>query len=140
MVHIAIATTDTDIQRCFPVMYQLRPHLIEGEFVERIRRQEQQGYRLSFLEDEAMIRAVGGFRMAENLAWARFLYVDDLVTTAGDRTKGYGKALIEWLIDYAKTHHCQQFHLDSGVQRFDAHRFYMKRGMSITAHHFALNL
>lgn len=137
---IAIATTDADIQQCFPVMQQLRPHLVEAEFVERVRRQEQQNYRLSCLKDDGIIRAVGGFRIGENLAWGRFLYVDDLVTQAGDRSKGYGKALIEWLIDYAHSQRCDQFHLDSGVQRFDAHRFYMNCGMRISGYHFALSL
>jgi hypothetical protein len=30
--------------------------------------------------------------------------------------------------------------LDSGVQRFGAHRFYLRRRMDITSHHFALDL
>ena len=30
--------------------------------------------------------------------------------------------------------------LDSGVQRFPAHRFYLGQGMAITAHHFALDV
>ena len=140
MIHIAIATTDSDIQRCFPVMHQLRPHLVADEFVTRIRQQEQQGYHLSFLETENQIRAVGGFRIADSLAWGKFLYVDDLVTHEGDRTHGYGTELIEWLIAHAKNQHCDQFHLDSGVQRFEAHRFYMNRGMRISSHHFALAL
>lgn len=140
MVHIAIATTDTDIQRCFPVMQQLRPHLVVDEFVTRIRQQEKQGYHLSFLEAENRIRAVGGFRIAENLAWGKFLYVDDLVTHEGDRAYGYGTALFEWLLAHAQHQNCDQFHLDSGVQRFAAHRFYMNRGMRISSHHFALAL
>jgi hypothetical protein len=30
--------------------------------------------------------------------------------------------------------------LDSGVQRFGAHRFYLRRRMNITSHHFAIDL
>ncbi|MEL6319243.1 MAG: GNAT family N-acetyltransferase [Cyanobacteria bacterium J06626_14] len=138
MVKIAIAQTDAEIQRCFSVMRQLRPHLVETEFVTRIRRQEQQQYRLVYLDDHQAIKAVSGFRLGENLSWGRFLYVDDLVTDEGDRSQGYGKTLFNWLIDYAKAHHCQQLHLDSGVQRFDAHRFYMNQGMAIRGHHFGL--
>lgn len=33
-----------------------------------------------------------------------------------------------------------QFHLDSGVQRFGAHRFYLTKRMDISSHHFALRL
>lgn len=137
---VAIATTDTDIQRCFPVMAHLRPHLIETEFVERIRRQEHQGYQLAYLEHESMIRAVSGFYIADALAWGRFMYVWDLVTRDGDRTQGYGKALIEWLIDRARAEQCNQFHLDSGIHRFEAHRFYMNRGLHISSYHFSMKL
>jgi hypothetical protein len=31
---------------------------------------------------------------------------------------------------------CTTIELDSGVQRFDAHRFYLRERFSITSHHF----
>ncbi|MBI3921087.1 MAG: GNAT family N-acetyltransferase, partial [Armatimonadetes bacterium] len=84
--------------------------------------------------------AVAGFRLSENLAWGRFLYVDDLVTDEAERSRGHGQELLEWLLEYAHQQDCDQFHLDSGVQRFGAHRFYLRHGMDITSHHFALKL
>lgn len=33
-----------------------------------------------------------------------------------------------------------ELHLDSGVQRYGAHRFYLRHGMDITSHHFRLVL
>jgi GNAT superfamily N-acetyltransferase len=69
-----------------------------------------------------------------------FLYVDDLVSKSGDRSKGYGNQLFNWLVNYAQTENCQQLTLDSGVQRFAAHRFYLHQRMEITSHHFTLKL
>jgi hypothetical protein len=43
-----------------------------------------------------------------------------------DGSKGYGGALFDWLVEHAREHDCDQFHLDSGVQRFRAHRFICK--------------
>ena len=140
MHSIAYATSDADIERCFPVIAELRPHLNEGEFVERVRRQEAFGYRLIFLENDAAVKSVAGFRVSENLAWGKFLYVDDLVTRHSDGGQGFGGALLDWLLERAKAEGCQQFHLDSGVQRFEAHRFYFKKGLVITCHHFAVKL
>jgi GNAT superfamily N-acetyltransferase len=74
------------------------------------------------------------------LAWGKFLYVDDLVAKSDDRSKGFGGALFDWLIEYARKEGCDQFHLDSGVQRFAAHRFYLTKRMIIEAHHFGLKL
>ena len=48
--------------------------------------------------------------------------------------------MLDWLKAYAKELGCQQLHLDSGVQRFATHRFYLKQRMDITCHHFAVEL
>ena len=139
MTTIFLAESETQIRRCFPVMAELRPHVVEQEFVERVLRQRREGgYQLAFVEESGAVRAVAGFRIAEFLAWGRILYVDDLVTTSAERSHGHGKALFDWLVAHAKAKDCAQLHLDSGVQRFDAHRFYLRHRMSISSHHFSL--
>lgn len=141
MPSIRVASEDFEIKKCFPVMQELRPHLVEAEFVDCIRRQSQHsGYQLAYLEDEGDPRAVAGFRLSESLSAGKYLYVDDLVTASAHRSQGYGEALFQWLVDYARAHQCEQFQLDSGVQRFRAHRFYMRHGMAIAAHHFSMPL
>jgi len=136
-----LAETDDQILRCFPVMAELRPHLAERDFVARVRRQQKEsGYRLLFREEAGDVRAVAGFRMAEFLSWGRILYVDDLVTAATARSRGHGEQLLTWLAAHARAAGCAELHLDSGVQRFAAHRFYLRQRMDITCHHFALKL
>ena len=137
---IALAETEADIARCYPIMVELRPHLSAAEFVPRVRRQQATGFHLAYLEDAAEVRAVAGFRYLETLAWGKVLYVDDLVTAATQRSRGHGGRLLDWLVAQAKLNHCAEFHLDSGVQRFGAHRFYLARRLDITSHHFALKL
>jgi GNAT superfamily N-acetyltransferase len=137
---IALASTDAKISRCFPVMQWLRPHLEAAEFVERVQRQLQEGYQLAYLEDGGKIRSVAGFRIQEMLAWGKILYVDDLVTSDTDRSRGYGGQLFDWLVEHARANGCKELHLDSGVQRFAAHRFYLRRRMDISSHHFSLKL
>jgi len=145
MAHtITLATSDHELEQCFPVMQELRPRLVAAEFVARVRRQASSGgYQLAYLAaDDAAggISALAGFRLSESLSWDKFLYVDDLITTASARSHGHGEALLRWLIEYARTHQCTQLHLDSGVQRFEAHRFYMRQRMQIVAHHFSVTL
>jgi GNAT superfamily N-acetyltransferase len=137
---IALATTPEDIQRCFSVMAELRPHLVESDFVARIQRQQKNGYHLAFLTDKKMVKAVAGYRFSESLSWGKFLYVDDLVTAEKFRSQGHGQWLFKWLVNEAKARKCDQFHLDSGVQRFGAHRFYLASRMDIIAHHFSMKL
>jgi GNAT superfamily N-acetyltransferase len=137
---ISLATTRDDILRCFPVMVELRPALAEKEFISRVRRQQQAGYHLAFLSDKKIVKAVAGYRYSESLSWGKFMYVDDLVTAAQFQSKGHGQKLFKWLVQQAKARGCDQLHLDSGVQRFGAHRFYLASRMDIIAHHFALKL
>lgn len=139
-MRIQMAETDEEVAGCHPVMFQLRPHIQADMFVARVRVQQQNGYLLAFLEDEGIVRAVAGFRFVENLYSGRNLYVDDLVTDAQNRSSGHGKALFDWLVARARAEGCQTLELDSGVQRFDAHRFYLVQRMLITAHHFRLTL
>ncbi|MGH7856995.1 MAG: GNAT family N-acetyltransferase [Candidatus Binatia bacterium] len=140
MIRIGIAETDEEVLACFPTMGHLRRHLVRDEFLARIRRQERAGYRLAFLEGDGRVRAVAGFRILESLASGRFLYVDDLVSDPADRSKGYGGALFDWLVERARSEGCDDLELDSGVQRFGAHRFYLRKRMEISSHHFRLNL
>jgi GNAT superfamily N-acetyltransferase len=135
-MEIRIAQSDGEIAACFPVMKELRPHLDGASFVARVRLQEQTGYRLACVTVSGSPVAVAGFRVGENLAWGRFLYVDDLVTLPGERSHGYGKALLDWLENFASSEGCTQLHLDSGIQRKDAHRFYAREGLKISSYHF----
>lgn len=138
--HIRIAEGADEIARCFEVMRELRPHLKPEEFVERVIRQQAQGYKLASLECDGRVRAVTGYRVLENLYSGRTFFVDDLVTRSADHGHGFGSILFDWLVTQAREATCDEFHLDSGVQRFGAHRFYLHKGMDIVYHHFAMKL
>lgn len=134
---VRLASTDEEIIRCFPVMQELRTHLEESTFLERVRKQEREGYRLAYLDRDGEILAVAGFRVSEFLAYGRILYVDDLVTAFAHRSAGAGKLLVDWLTDHAREAGCSELHLDSGTHRRSAHRFYHREGLEIVNFHFA---
>jgi len=140
VISIVEAHTDDQIRRCFPVMKQLRTHLEEPDFIPRVRRQMTAGFRLAFLEEDGAVRAAAGFRIYENLSSGRYLYIDDLVTDSDQRSKDFGGKLFDWLVELARANRCEVLALDSGVQRFGAHRFYLRKRMDLTSHHFAIRL
>ena len=121
-------------------MAELRPHLDLQQFLVLVREMRGEGYRVVGLFDRGTLRAVAGYRVLTMLVRGRSLYVDDLVTTAEMRGKGYGKLLLDWLMREARRLRCNEFHLDSGVQRFAAHAFYFSRGLHIASYHFATGL
>jgi len=134
------AETNADLHACYPVMAELRPHLSEEAFVAQVGRQRRDGYRVVFLELDGKVVAVAGYRISENLAWGRFMYVDDLVTERDARSHGHGAKLLAWLEETAREQGCTMLHLDSNVLRTDAHRFYLRHGMIHRSHHFSKRL
>ena len=138
--NIQIATTAVEIDRCFPVMHQLRPVLLAEEFVSRIQMQQAEGYQLAFAEHDCAVATVAGFRL-QTMLWAgKTLYVDDLVTDASVRSQGHGEVMLRWLITLAKEAGCSTFMLDSGTHRHEAHAFYFRQGLRISDFHFKLLL
>jgi GNAT superfamily N-acetyltransferase len=140
-VVIARPGTDDEILATRELMLKLRPNVPPDEYLTRIRRMMQRdGYRLVMLTEHGRVRAVAGFRFMEMLYTGRILYVDDLITDESQRSRGFGKALLDWLKDRAREHGSEELHLDSGVQRNDAHRFYFRERMVIGAYHFRVPL
>lgn len=122
-------------------MRELRVDLTREEFHSRFAEGSTNGgYRIAALYVEGRCRAAAGFRVLTNFFAGRYMYIDDLVTPAAYRSSGYGKALNDHLIELARSEGCSAVHLDSGVQRHRAHRFYLREGYEIASHHFRLQL
>ncbi len=128
----------------FCVLREGRPVMSSVEsFTQWVNSQQRpEGYRVvaAFVPEMSDAVAAAGFRLQHQLSKARFLYVDDLVTLPEHRLRGYADLVFEWLVEEARRLGCEQLHLDSGHQRHDAHRFYLKRGMVMNAHHFSMKI
>jgi GNAT superfamily N-acetyltransferase len=135
---IHIAESDADLERISGVLLQLRTSFTRDGLIAQIREQRQRGYQVAYLESEGEVLCVAGFVVATKLAWGKHVYVDDLVTAENRRSKGAGAKMIAWLKSHARQLGCSQLHLDSGVERRAAHRFYLREGFEISSHHFAI--
>ena len=135
------ATTDEEILATRSVMLQLRPHIAPEDYLPTVRRMmENDGYHLAAVHTDGVVCAVAGYRFMEILYCGRILYVDDLNTDEKTRSQGHGKTLMDWLKAEGRAHGCGQLHLDSGVQREAAHRFYFRERLTINAYHFRVVL
>jgi len=137
---ISLATSGPEIAACYPVMAELRPHLTADEFVPTVLHlMNTTGFQLACLDDDG-IKAVAGFRVSEWLHAGKYLEIEDLVAASSARSKGYGGQLFDWLLAHAASRSCRQLRLLSGIRRTDAHRFYLRKGMTIEAHYFSVNV
>ncbi|WP_329118934.1 GNAT family N-acetyltransferase [Streptomyces sp. NBC_01465] len=124
-----------------PVLRELRPHLTEELLGEVYGEGHGQGLRFTVAySDDGIGVGVAGWRIVVNTSALRKLYVDDLVTAATARSTGVGRALLAYLDGCAREAGCHRVSLDSGTQRVDAHRFYFRERMAVTAFHFDRHL
>ncbi|SDL22533.1 GNAT family N-acetyltransferase [Streptomyces indicus] len=122
----------------FPVLRELRPHLTEDQLREIAAHGQAHGPRFTAAyTDDGRCAGVAGWRVVVNTSSLKKLYVDDLVTSASARSGGVGHALLAYLEQYAREAGCHELDLDSGTQRTDAHRFYLRERMAIKAFHFS---
>ena len=107
----------------FRLVVQLRPHLIETEFLRQVQRQSHSGYELlgAFTGDE--IIGVLGMRPVHTLARGLHLHIDDIVVDESRKRMGVGRALM----GYAETDAMAR---GMGAVYLDA-RFYERNGYQL---------
>lgn len=137
-MEVKLLASDAELAMISPVLLQLRPQHTQTSLIAQIKQQQALGYQIAYVIDNGKVLSVAGFIVGIKLAWQKHIYIDDLVTDETNRSTGAGKKLLDWLQDYARELGCQQLHLDSGVQRFGAHRFYLREDFIISSHHFAI--
>ncbi|QST01727.1 GNAT family N-acetyltransferase [Pontibacillus sp. ALD_SL1] len=117
--------TEEDIKAIYSLMYQLRSHLNQEDYVELvIEAMAFDRYQLiALMEQEKPVAAIGYKRMT-TLYYGRFIWVCDLVTDQKERSKGFGNQLLTYVEKEAATLGFHTVALSSGIKRHLAHRFY----------------
>lgn len=139
-MHIKFALSREEVLQCWPAISELRPHLKKEEYLHKVQQLYEEGVKMLMLEAAGAIPTVAVFRINHYFHRGKNLYIDDLVSLPSHRGKGYARAMLEWIKDYAIEMGCENIHLDSGYQRYDAHRFYLNFGFKMMSHHFVLDL
>ncbi len=110
---------------------QLRPDL-PAEYAARMTAIIRGGASMSIAAIGERVAAVVVYRFFENSLAGLRCYVDDLVTAAELRSAGAGRALLRHVELAARARGCRSIELESGVQRAQAHRFYLGQGFAVT--------
>lgn len=130
---------ETDLAVAFPLIRQLRPHIATlEEFTSPWRRLSNAGYKIIAVWDGEKPRALAGYQIQESLVHGKFLYVNDLVTDAADRSKGHGARLMDALKAEAQAQDCTKLVLDTGLDNALGHRFYYRQGLLAIALRFSI--
>ena len=137
----ALLASPEEIGKSFEVMREMRPHLqVRSEYVDRVIRQQEQGYMLLGAWEEGEVLGLAGYRRLENLLYGRFTYVDDLVVPADARRAEIGGRLLEEVRQRAKAAGDGTLVLDTGLANALAQKFYFREGLLTRGLHFSQTL
>lgn len=118
-------TSDAQLQAAYPVLSFLRDRLCPETFLDEIRLQEEDGYRLYGGSVDATIVAIAGIRPAHTLARGKHVFIDDLATLPEFQGKGHATRMLRHLAQRAAAEGWPRIYLDS---RDTARGFYEKIG------------
>jgi len=117
-----------ELYTVYDVIKQLRTQLSYKEFEDLIYDMKYMDYKMIGIMDGEELITYAGVSIQTNLYHKRHLYVFDLVTDTKYRFEGYGKMMLEYLVDFAKIGMCENIITSSGLDRGEAHRFYESYG------------
>lgn len=109
---------------------QLRAQ-VRQPYRETMARVFEGGARMIVVVYAGEVAGVAVFRVHENTSVGIRLYVDDLVVDQDARSRGIGRAMLNWLEGEARRRGCAVVDLDSGTERERAHGFYFLAGYVI---------
>lgn len=118
---------------------ELRPDLT-ADYAGYMQRMFDDGARLTQLFDDGAVRGIAVWRTYLTTYAGRRFELDDLVTAAAARSKGYGATMLAHLEAEARALKCNSFMLVSATHRRDAHRFYFRERYAIDAFLFSKKL
>ena len=135
------AESESQVRKCWHSFSQLRLNIPSDiDFLKQWEIQKYEGYKLIYIEDDSIVIAAAGYRLMHTMAWGKIIYIDDLIAHDTKRGKGYGTILLKYIQDIAKELSCNSVQLDTGYQRHQAHKSYLRNGFNMTCHHMELDL
>jgi GNAT superfamily N-acetyltransferase len=117
------------LDRVFPVVKELRPHLDLADFKRlTMLAHAGDGYRVVVAEVRGEIVGMMGYRILHDLTHGSHLYIDDLVTARDARSQGHGAALLKFAEAEARRLGLNGLRLCTGSDNSEAKRFYEREG------------
>jgi ribosomal protein S18 acetylase RimI-like enzyme len=118
-----------DLERCYPVMKELRPHLSFEEYISIYNESHSaDGYEIVAIEDNGQILAVMGYRFLSDYVRGKHVYIDDLVSSEKVRSQGLGAELLKFAEKIAESSRSRSLRLCTDIENQRSVNFYDRNG------------
>jgi GNAT superfamily N-acetyltransferase len=126
---IFTVTNKKDLERCYPIIKELRPHLSFEDYISIYKQSHtSDGYEIVAIEEMEQILAVMGYRFISDFVRGKHVYVDDLVSTEKVRSQGLGAELLKFAESVAEETGCKSLRLCTGIENERGMKFYDRNG------------
>lgn len=126
---IFVVKTNEDLERCYPILLELRPHLSFADYLSIYQESHTaNGYEIVAIEVDEKIQAVMGYRFLSDYIRGKHIYIDDLVSTEAARSKGMGAELLRFAENVAEQNKCKTLRLCTGIENEGGIKFYERLG------------
>lgn len=116
-----------ELYEIYELIKQLHQELSYESFEDLMYDMRHVDYKMFGLFERGELLCFAGGTLQTTLLHKRHLCVYDFVTDEKWRFLGYGKAMLLFLEDYAKTAMCENLLLDAAFEHEDAQKFYEKK-------------
>lgn len=131
---ITLAKSHEDLERCYSIIKELRKDLSFSDYLSVYENAHKaDGYEMATLEGEGQVFAAMGFRILHDFVHGKHLYIDDLVVTEGQRSKGHGATLLRYAEKLGENLGCKILRLCTGIENEMGKKFYERNDWNLRA-------
>jgi ribosomal protein S18 acetylase RimI-like enzyme len=139
--NIFVAKTKSDLEKCYPVLKELRPHLSFEDYLKIYDQAHlSNGYEIVAIQQNDRVLAVMGYRILSDFVRGKHIYIDDLVSSESARSKGLGAELLKYAETVAKNIECESLRLCAVFDNERGIKFYEKNGWTKRSYAFTKKL
>ncbi|MCE3232989.1 MAG: family N-acetyltransferase [Rickettsiaceae bacterium] len=124
----------------FPVLAHMYPDMSQEEYRNILPERVNNGYRMLGVFDDEKCVCSAGFWISYRFYCGKFIQLDNMVSLPDYRSKGVGKLVTDFIKNLGITDGCNKVLIDTYVENFNAHRFFLREGFIIRGYHLNYEL
>jgi GNAT superfamily N-acetyltransferase len=124
-----------------PLVYELNDGKVSKAILKsRFDEMKNQNYECAVIYKDNTIIGVSGLWFCTRHYIGKSVELDHVFIRPEHRKKGLGKQFMDWIYIYVKEKGCNAMELNTYVQNYPSHKFYLNLGFEILGYHFLKQL
>jgi GNAT superfamily N-acetyltransferase len=138
---ISELTTKEQMLTTYKLVNELYKNITFGDFAIKITEMiDFHNYKMVAGYHQKELVVVSGYWLALMFYCGKYLQLSNFITSQNQRSKGFGKQILQYLQEKAIALHCNKIVLDSYIENKKSHSLYYKQGFYVRGLHFMKDL